>query len=283
MLRRMETGARWEDDEYWRDARTTVVAAHAWRVVAELFRRHQHRYDLRVWEFHPGISPRGLLALRARPNTPDGPCPQLDLNLGGPSGSCSVPRRLDGTAGTLSDSYPFATQLLHKNSREVVDDISRMWGLPPVSKLPSSTPATLVARCIAGFLLRHSLDSRLYRASSAFLGLSMCDKVVDWVRPFLGEGPLAFDGMLGPGEAAPDPSLWRRANRYWLLHESDETGGPVETSPVDGGVVFDMAKGTATQLRAGAVGPSCDLIKRYRETDRSIQPLVEWVSKAIKT
>jgi len=193
-----------------------------------------------------------------------------------------VVRRLDGTAGTLADRYPFATQLLHKGSREVVDDISRLWGLPPVSKLPSSTPATLVARCIAGFLLRHSLDGRLYRASSAFLGLSMCDKVVDWVRPFLGEGPLAFDGMLGPGEEAPDPSLWRRANRYWLLHESDETDGPVETSPVDGGVVFDMAKGTATQLCAGAVGPRCDLIKLYRETDRSMQQLVEWVSKAIK-
>jgi hypothetical protein len=154
--------------------------------------------------------------------------------------------------------------------------------LPTISRLPPSSPATLVARCIAAFLLHHSLDRRLYRASSAFLSLSMCDKVVSWVRPFLGEGPVSFNGLLGPGEEAPDSGLWGRANRYWLLHEIDEAGGPVDSHAVDRGVVFDMAMGTATQLLAGKVGHSCDLIKLYRESNRSINPLVEWVTTAMK-
>lgn len=278
----MEAEPRWEDDEYWREARITVVAAQAWHVIAELFRRYQRSHDLRVWEFHPGISVRGVLALRALPRIPAEPNPQLDFNLGGPSGSCSVNRHIDGTKGAMTASpYRFATELLRKSPSEVVDDISRLWGLPTVSKLPPSTPATLVARCIAVFLLRHSLDRRLYRASSAFLGLSMCDKVVGWVRPFLGAGPVSFDGLLGPGEVAPEPGLWGRANRYWLLHEADEAGGPVESPRVAHGVVFDMAKGTATQLLADEVGPSCDLTKLYGESKRSIDPLVDWVTGSI--
>jgi len=154
--------------------------------------------------------------------------------------------------------------------------------LPKVSKLPPSTPATLVARCIAAYLLRHSLDRRFYRASSAFLGLSMCDKVVGWVRPFLGAGPVSFDGLLGPGEVAPDPGLWSRANRYWLLHDADEAGGPVEIPRVAHGVVFDMSEGTATQLLPGGVGPSCDQIKLYSESKRSIDALVDWVSRSMR-
>jgi hypothetical protein len=47
------------------------------------------------------------------------------------------------------------------------------------------------------------------------------------------------------------------------------------------GVVFDMAKGTATQLLADEVGPSCDLTKLYSESKRSIYPLVDWVTGSI--
>lgn len=47
------------------------------------------------------------------------------------------------------------------------------------------------------------------------------------------------------------------------------------------GVVFDMAKGTATQLLADEIGPSCDLTKLYSESKRSIYPLVDWVTGSI--
>ena len=273
---------RWEDQAYWSAARITVISAKAWHVVAELFRRYQRSHDLRVWEFHPGISTRGVLALQAKPADSQRPVPQLDLNLGGPSGSCTVMHRFDGVPG-VSDGYPYATKLLHEDPARVIDEIAEIWGLPPVAKLPSSTSSTIVARCIAGFLLRQSLGRESYRVSSAFVGQSTCDVVAGWVRPLLGVGPLSFDGLLMAGESAPDPGLWRRANRYWLLHRCDAAGGPISdrAALASGGVVFDMAKGTATHLGDSSAEPACDLVELYRASGRTVDPLVDWVTKAL--
>jgi hypothetical protein len=273
---------QWEDQAYWSGARITVISAKAWHVVAELFRRYQRSHDLRVWEFHPGISTRCVLAVQARPADSHRPVPQLDLNLGGPSGSCTVMHRFDGVPGS-SEGYPYATKLLHEDPARVIDEIAGIWGLPQVAKLPASTSSTIAARCIAGFLLRQSLGLESYRASSAFVGQSTCDVVAGWVRPLLGVGPVSFDGMLVAGESAPDPGLWRRANRYWLLHRCDAAGGPVSdrASLASGGVVFDMAKGTAARLNDVAMGPAFDLVDLYRKSGRTLDPLVDWVTRSL--
>jgi hypothetical protein len=109
----------------FKGARITLVSALAWRVVAELFRRYQERYDLRVSQVHPGISVRGALYLTAGSAASQNP-PTLSLDLGGPSGTYAVLRRIDGnaTGAAGSSSGPFAGPMLSQDPSRVIDEIA---------------------------------------------------------------------------------------------------------------------------------------------------------------
>src|SRR5687768_14950129 len=95
----------------FKTARITLVAALAWRVVAELFRRYQARFDLRVLQAHPAISIRGSLVLTSGSPYPWGK-PALWLDLGGPSGTYRVERRIDGSVPLHEVSGDFAASML---------------------------------------------------------------------------------------------------------------------------------------------------------------------------
>ncbi len=264
----------------FKTARVTLVSALAWRVVAELSRRYQERYDLRVSQVHPGMSIRGALYLTTAPATGHEP-PALSLDLGGPSGTYTVLRRIDGCAKGAAgkSSGPFAGPMLSQDPSRVVDEIAAAWGLPKLEgKLPSSHTTTIVARTIAGVL-----ESLIFRRESWRTTAGFCDNsavgsmVPDWTAALGVSDRTISDARRGRDARAAD-----FLSRYVMLHRCVDDNISLRLHDLQGSAwVFCMATGTATQMNSGGPGRVVDLPRQYEASNRKTSALVHELAVAL--
>jgi hypothetical protein len=165
-----------------RNVRITVLSAIAWRIFAELMRRHAGKREVRVLEFHPGISMYGAIRLIFDANGRDtGGGMSLTLYLGGPSGTWEV-RRKGEHAASKGDDFFF--RMLSDDPAELIDDMDLALGLVAPKKLGASTRPALVATLISRFLESRMLSRESFRTTQGWYDFSNGCGVQKWTRHF---------------------------------------------------------------------------------------------------
>lgn len=260
--------------------RVTLVSALAWRVVAELFRRYQGRFDLRVLEVHPGISVRGALYVTARSRNGERTA-VLSLNLGGPSGTYTVLQRVDGLplGADGSSVIEFAAPMLNMNPIAVVDQIAAAWGLPKsVGRIPPSNPSTIVARTIAGILESLVFRRESWRTTAGFCGNSAIGPMVpDWTAA-LG----ASETTIRRAANGRDVNAADFLTRYVLLHRCNGDSMCLRLDDLEGSAwAFCMASGTAVRLTSQGADRTVKLPLRFQEVNRDCSALVSEMRYAL--
>lgn len=217
------------------DLRITLVAALAWRAMAEIVRRRHVDYRFDLLQVHPGGSVAGLIQLHLQAR--DGsPAARLDFNLGGPrpGGWESA----DGTRGHLLD-------LLGHCPLDAIDAMERAAGLSawPGHRLPPSSPGVRAMRRIASELERRVFEPRPWRTTAGLVGWSE-DIVCDWHRHFLAPVRRDADGVISAGDI-------QRLSRLVLVHEAPAGECATLQSALQGeGLVVDLATGRVARMTA---------------------------------
>ncbi len=244
------------------DARLTLVSALAWRVVAELFRRHRAHHELTMHQDDPGASVRGrLLVTVDLERAGRGPC--LALNLGGGiAGTWQIIRRFDAIAASdVGRRQDFASGLLGARPASVIDEIERAWGLPSRrGALPPGDASTLTTRVIAALLERRIADSHAWRTTAGTADSAMGALQATWPV-------LLADESLGASDALAD--------RFVLLHRTDAEACVYSQSDVaDRAWLFDLGRGRVMSVSQGMVGEPAMLQVAYQQARRDISKLV---------
>jgi hypothetical protein len=222
------------------ELRITLLAALAWRAMAEIVRRRHVDYRFDVLQIHPGISMAGLieLHLHAHDGRHDA---RLCFNLGGPSPGTW--QAADGDGGHL-------LHLLGPNPVDVIDAIERSAGLPawPGHRLPPSTPGVRAMRRIAAELEGKVFQPVPWRTTVAFVGGGP-DIVCDWHRHFTAQVTADAWG----GVRSEDRT---RLSQLVLLHEAPDEGCVTGQASLQGeGLVVDLASGQVARMTAKAIDP----------------------------
>lgn len=276
----IEFGERFGPRLAFSSARITLVFALAWRVVAELSRRYQHQYDIRVLEAHPGISIRGALHVTIGPlGDQDRPC--LALNIGGESGTYDILRPVGGRLRDPreSPSMPFAGPMLSHDPSAIVDGISAAWGLPrSAGKLPGSHKTTIALRAVAGLLESLVFQRDGWRTTAGFCDNSAVGPMApDWTAALGVSKELiraATDGR--------DPAAASFLTRYVLVHRCSDDDVCLRLDALKGSAwAFCLASGTATRLTAMGPDRVVSLPLRYQAVDRQSDALVHELAAAL--
>lgn len=256
--------------------RWSVLSAVAWRVVAELYRRHAHEHELRIHHIHPGLSAWGILRLQ------DGVAgeserPHIDISLGGgDNGSVSVRPWREVETPPLErwqDRNIVRELIAARDPKSVVDDVAESAGLRVDQPVPASTPSVLAVRVIAEMLERRSLSRQTLRASSGFQD-SADPIITTWAR--------AAPTIHEPLGQVPHATLreCQLANRIWALHSSLEHEGPAGDDLPRGSVVFDLRDGSLWP--ASSPRERVALTALYEKHDRRLSDVVHEVEEMMR-
>lgn len=196
-----------------------VIQAVAWKIVAELFRRHAASHALRLVEQHPGISIRGQLRLKIDPSRPGSDEPaSITFNFGGPSGTCDL--RANGT--TVVDGLDFVSPMLQQDPIEIVDHLEAHLGLRRPESLPPSSAPVLAVRTVSEVLSHEWLARTSLRATSGWVDASVGCSVPPWTKAFgvdlTGLADQVYAGNISWQEAH------EQTHRYLAIHEATDEG-----------------------------------------------------------
>ena len=248
--------------------RYQIKVACAWRIAAELMRRHHAQSHLRLILAHPcGGQVRQLWVVQDDPSL--NPATEFFLPKLGLSYS-------DGSAHLLGSAEPpsrdsvLATYIGHLLSDEdpkaIVDQLEREIGLPEITgQLPSSSPAVLVSRVIAGVLSRYCFSRKMMEAECGWTDTAGYSSGIDErLRQF----KWISDNLAWSQEDENWPLRARSASKFWLL-------GPLEASDHDARVVLSLGGRCATISKPD---DPIDLWDLYKSSGRTLQPVVDKVS-----
>lgn len=250
--------------------RYSVLQALAWRVVAELYRRHAAVQTLSLLEQHPGTSIRGQLRLLAGASAARLAEPaSVTFNFGGPSGTCEVRR---GGAEVLAE-YDFVSPMLHGDPADAVDRLENSLGLHRPAKLPPSTSAVLCARVVSDALSREWLSRKTLRATLGWVDSSMGCRVPDWTKVFGADltklGPKVSDGSM------PWQEGQAQVGGLVALHDAEDEAPLLSSDRAF--AAFDLTQGI---IALGAPGHSTrriELAGRYQTDSRRLGPVTDEV------
>lgn len=208
--------------------RRSLNAAIAWRVVAELVRRHQPRFGLRVLETHPGGGQYDCLSLTMA--SPDG-AHRVHLaafNLG--SGRVTVfnPVGTDGGVEHWRDDFFAEFSVRSDDPKAGVDRTEALLGLPRLRTLPPVGTAARCLRILASVMETQAFAREPLRAESAWHDSSGMEGsyVAGWLAT-------VFPALAGKAAADTEGvSQARIAARVWKV----------------GRVAIDIASGTAVKV-----------------------------------
>lgn len=249
------------------ELRITVLAALAWRAIAEIA-RHQHpTHELAIEQFHPGISPRGVIRLALASRSGGNPSATFAFELGGPE-----PGTWRVTAGDHHGEEDFL-QLLGLHPRVVVADMLREAGFPaPGEALPPSSDRVLAMRLVAGLLERKVFSARAWRSTCAVYGNQGGYSVADWHRPILGT-----EYRAGPWGEFEEDAI-RRLSDLVVVHPlRDGEEAPVhETGSLAGtGIVLDLESGSYGSLSTRGWKPIGDVRTLYDRSRGAMRKMVD--------
>lgn len=263
--------------------REAIRTAIAWKIVAELFRRHHAASHLRVAEMHPDAQ-TDYWFMTWTPKTPaekplDQPCGGLavfapakddpyglllfQLKNGLPEVNLRpwahlAPARVHFNEVGWPDGDFAHAFLAARDPREVLDQIEAMVGLPQGAHPPASTPPVLAIRAIASFLERHVLSRHPWRVVGAWSGWNA---VQPWVN--------AFPGLEALSGAAPATWKPKHAARFWGFQHTDAK------KPA---MLLDLKD--ATCLLPGERSPTLRLWECYEREGRSLDKVVNLLAAA---
>lgn len=276
------------DQEY----RFNLRFACAWRVVAELFRRHRPALDLRVNHRHPGLSAGGELLVTEGPWLREHEPPSrlsLSVHCGGGSttGVLDVQRALTGApVGSAQPAGGEAAPVLNvlnalvrtDDPKRVIDEVEARAGLPPVEHLPPMDRPAFVARVIAGFMEHRAFSRMGWRPSCGWYDASVGCGVSDWIEAF----PEEWRALKGDVTSESQYAQSRGASRFWLLSRVGQNPEPRRNvSEKDGpAMVLDMATGRASLVGIGK--PPFDLWGYHVAQGHSVLAAVRWVEDRVQ-
>lgn len=257
-------------------ARFPILQATAWRIAAELFRRHANRYRLLLSSVHPGSSTDGCLLIQFQ-TTDQQPPPSraLMLALGGP----------DDVRGqyflelALSRGADFVTPMLSERPYQLIDELDAQLGLRTPVPLPPSTDEVLAMRCIAELLERQGLARHVVRAMPAYWEYNGEVHIHAWmdpIHPDLAIQRAAFTAASSNTDAA---RAW--ATQFVALRvEKDGAphAGPESKAPI---AVFHLGQGTVSFIRNDALMETVAIRPSYVAHGRSLNALVTQVLTVI--
>ena len=246
-------------------ARTTLVAAIAWRAVAELSRRQSPELEPRVVQYHPGISMRGVIGLRLHKPGQRECSAGADFMLGGPSGMWNP---LDN----FNEEHSLAGMLGNSPASELSRMETALCLRPPPGELAPSTRRVLGLRLVAGLLERQVFSTVAWRASLGAHGWNGGTHVHDWHAALLGEtyAPDKYGCVAKQYE--------ERLSDLVLVHRE-----PSDESPPDWrGLAIDLATGAVSIVGKLACSSVGDCAALYDKHGRSLRKLVSLLDERMQ-
>ena len=258
-------------------ARMTLVAALAWRLIAELVRHHPNE-TWRVWQLHPGISIRGMVALVGSASSEEQP--NIQFCLGGPSGHGHISRAFKGLdVPSELREFDFGREMLGSRPAEFVRSLCRTWGLPVVNgKLPPSTPRSLATSLVANLLSRRIMDLTPWRTTAGAFDTSAGGCTIpDWIVDVAQLHERKRDGHGFNSQEC------QALTRFVLIHAAPDESPCVQKSTLeDAGIVIDLSAGKAIRLTSTGSGGSLDLMDVYGRVGRSMGRLTREVERLME-
>lgn len=252
--------------------RLTVLQAMAWRVVAELYRRHATAQALSLLEMHPGSSMWGQLRLMV------GPCDgrsaepaSISFNFGGPSGTCEV--RRDGAE--VLGQFDYVTPMLNGDPAEVVNRLESSLGLKTPAKIPPSSAAVLGVRLVADALGREWLARTTLRATLGWVDSSIACCVPEWTKA-CGADLTTLGPQVSSG-AMPWQEAHAQLSGLVALHDTQD-GAPLlhADRPF---AALDLTQGLVALGQPGKAVRRIALKERYQADERRLGTLVDELLK----
>lgn len=209
-----------------RPLRRSLNAAIAWRLVAELVRRHQPRFGLRVLETHPGGGQYDCLSLTMTGGDESAAIHLAAFNLDTGRVTVFHPIGSDGGAAHWRDDYYAEFAIRADDPKAGVDRVEALLGLPRLRTLPAASPAAKSLRILAAVMEAEAFMREPLRAECAWHDSSGMEG--SYVAAWLGA---AFP-TLAARAVADERRQARVAGRVWRI----------------GNVVLDVATGTGVKL-----------------------------------
>ncbi len=257
-------------------ARFSIIQATAWRIVAELSRRHAKEQDLQISSLHPGSSVHGCLLLKflGRGQHPSARQP-LMLALGGPPDV----RGRYVLGFDLWNGTDFVSPMLSAHPETLVDEIDTRLGLVTPKSLQPSTDAVLALRCIAEVLEFQALARQAVRASPAYFELNGGGLIHRWVD--LCHPEIAAERIQLMQEGADTEAARAWASQFVAMYpDSYDESTPEEEAP-RAMAVFQLSEGTVHLAREGGLVETIDIRSAYVANGRSLSELAHKVSSSL--
>lgn len=245
-----------------------VSHAVAWRIVAELSRRHAASRPLSLLELHPGISAAGMLRLMVgQPSEVMSDQPSITFRFGGQAGTCEVSR---GAAPVLTD-FDFVTPMLVGDPKDLVDRLESALGLNTPSLLPPSQACVLCARLIADILATAWLARQPLRTTSGWVDASVGCTVPAWTAE-MGVDWRALNEAVARG-AVDWRAVFGQVGRYVAVHASDDSAPMTKLDRQF--VAMDMQTGALVFCGSENPRPAVDISQRYAADGRRLGRIVD--------
>lgn len=248
------------------DLRMTLLSACAWRLIAELARRHSTSHVLHVVQFHPGLSVRGCIGISIEAGDQERETfvhqgRFVTLNLGGPE------------PGTV-EGIDFVAGLLGKDPAATVDRVGSLLGLRFAGQLPESTSQAVACRVIAEALARCIFDRMSYRTTSAWSDYSDGVMLGAWAQRFDALGSKGF-GEVAKRVSAGDvrASDQRRLSRLVAVHRCDDADNVMLGDDQDA-LLVDLHSSEAIVTRDGRSVLKANLLALYVASGRQLDPVM---------
>ena len=248
-----------------------IVQALAWRVIAELYRRHAHECFFHILEVHPGISVRGQLRLvvgevsgLGSPSNPG-----ITFHLGGPSGTCDV----TAIHGTTVSGFNYVASMIAQDPALTVDRLEAALGLRRSAVVPTSSPSILAVRLMADVMCHEWLARTPLRVTAGWVDASAGCHVAGWTKHF---SVIDWTSQTdGAKSLINSPTVSSRMLSVFAMHEAADEGPLLDDQAAfaaldltDGQLIFG---GPAIETKAASIAAG------YRKSGRRLNPLVDGV------
>lgn len=241
--------------------RPGLALAATWRVLTELWRRHNAEHDLRLLHTHPGASERGQLCMLVGPRAGKVmDCPRLVLNLGGPTGNHEI-----HAEGHLVAKGEYLWSVLTDDPAQVIDHLERQLGLLAPAALPASTAPVLVMRLVAELLAATCLDRTCIAVETAWMDWSGGVSVKPWAAHF-GHDVSEIQRGLDSGQLNWQTAYLDVSRLLRLAPVTGDVHPPAEC-------LVDLLSGRVLLMRRGKTVETVNVAQAYVETGRHLEPV----------